>query len=157
MRNEPLSVALEREHREIDGVIATFIEELDCGCLQLASLTATLEVLRRHIYLEEVLLFPPIREAGMVMPILVMMREHGEIWRTMDTVTGLLANGGDRQRLRTACHTLLGQLEAHNAKEEPIIYPHADTDVPPQTSAEVNLFIQSGRMPDNWVCQHSDR
>ncbi|HUH72322.1 MAG TPA: hemerythrin domain-containing protein [Mycobacterium sp.] len=150
-----LSAALQREHREIDTGIETFIGKLECGSMQPEPLTAALEALRRHIYLEEVLLFPPIREAGMVMPILVMLGEHGQLWRTMDTLTDLLADGTDSRRLGDTCRQLLDQLHQHNCKEEPIIYPHADTDLPPQTSAELTRFIETGRTPDGWVCRQA--
>lgn len=150
-----LSAALKNEHREIDSGIKTFVEKLDCGSVQPEPLTAALEALRRHIYIEEVFLFPPIREAGMVMPIFVMMREHGELWHTMDALTDLLDDGTDNGRLRDTCSQLLDQLEQHNSKEEPVIYPHADGDVPPQTSAELARFIESGRTPDGWVCQRA--
>ena len=98
-----LSVVLEREHHEIDSAIAAFIEKLDGGCVQPEPLSAALEALRRHIYLEETFLFPPIREAGMIMPIFVMMREHGELWRTMDALTDLIV---DRADTRTAARYL---------------------------------------------------
>ncbi|GJO38526.1 hemerythrin [Mycobacterium marinum] len=150
-----LSSALKREHREIDSGIEVFLEKLDCGSVQSELLTPALEALRRHIYLEEVFLFPPIREAGMVMPIFVMLREHGELWRTMDTLVDLLAEGKDRQRLADTCDQVMEQLHQHNSKEEPIIYPHADTDLPLQISAELTRFIQTGRTPDGWVCQHA--
>lgn len=157
MADEVLSLVLERDHREIDAGISIFIEQLDGDHVQPEPLAATLKALRRHIYLEEVLLFPPIREAGVVMPIIVMMREHGELWRTMDTLTDLLAHGADSERLRGICHQLLGQLDQHNSKEESIIYPHADTDLPPQVSAEVARFIQRGRLPEGWICQAAGR
>ena len=150
-----LSTALKQEHHEIDSEIETFIEKLECGSVQPELLTAALEALRRHIYLEEVFLFPPIREAGMVMPIFVMMREHGELWRTIDALTDLLADGKDRRRLGDICRQLLDQLDQHNSKEEPVIYPHADTDLPPQTSAELTRFIETGRTPDGWVCRQA--
>ena len=150
-----LSTALKQEHHEIDGEIETFIEKLECGSVQPEPLIAALEALRRHIYLEEVFLFPPIREAGMVMPIFVMMREHGELWRTIDALTDLLADGKDRWRLGDTCRQLLDQLDQHNSKEEPVIYPHADTDLPPQTSAELTRFIETGRTPDGWVCRQA--
>ena len=110
--------------------IAAFIEKLDGGCVQPEPLSAALEALRRHIYLEETVLFPPIREAGMIMPIFVMMREHGEMWHTTDALTDLLDDRANSEQLRDTCHRLLGQLEQHNSKEEPIIYPHADSDLP---------------------------
>jgi regulator of cell morphogenesis and NO signaling len=150
-----LSAVLKREHHEIDSELEAFIEKLDCGSMQPEPLTAALEALRRHIYLEEVFLFPPIREAGIVMPIFVMMREHGELWRTMDVLTDLLADGTDGARLRDTSRQLLDQLEQHNAKEEPVIYPHADTDLPAQTSAELTRFIETGHTPDGWVCRQA--
>jgi len=155
MSNLAVAAALQREHREIDGGIEAFIDKLDCGSVQSELLTAVLEALRRHIYLEEVLLFPPIREAGMVMPILVMLREHGQLWRTMNTLTDQLFDGTDIPLLRDTCSQLLDQLHQHNSKEEPVIYPHADADLPPQTSAELTRFIQTGRTPDGWVCRHA--
>lgn len=150
-----LSAALTREHREIDAAIEAFIEKLDCGSLQRELLTEALEALRRHIYLEEVFLFPPIREAGIVMPVFVMMREHGQLWRTMDALTDLLADGNDSRRLAEACAQLLDQLHQHNSKEEPVIYPNADTGLPPHTSAELTRFIETGRTPEGWVCQQA--
>jgi regulator of cell morphogenesis and NO signaling len=155
MPSPALSVALRREHREIDTAIETFIEKLDYGSAQPELLTATLEALRRHIYLEETFLFPPIREAGIVMPIFVMMREHGQLWRTMDNLTDLLADGNDSRWLRDTCAQLRDQLHQHNSKEEPVIYPNADTDLPPQTSAELTRFIETGRTPDGWVCRQA--
>jgi iron-sulfur cluster repair protein YtfE (RIC family) len=150
-----LSVVLECEHHEIDCGVATFIEKLDGGCVDADPLCAALEALRRHIYLEETFLFPPIREAGLIMPIAVMMREHGQLWHTMDALVGLLGDAANREPLREPCHRLLGPLEQHNSKEEPIIYPHADSDLPPQVRAELTRFIEVGRIPDGWVCQQA--
>jgi regulator of cell morphogenesis and NO signaling len=155
MTSLALSAELTREHREIDFAIETFIEKLDCGSVRHELLAETLEALRRHIYLEEVYLFPPLRQAGIVMPIFVMMREHGQLWRTMDALTDLLAEGYESQRLRDTCVQLLDQLVQHNSKEEPVIYPNADTDLPVQTSAELTRFIETGCAPDGWVCQQA--
>lgn len=156
MASLTLSAELTREHREIDDEIEAFIEKLDCGSLQRELLTDTLEALRRHIYPEEVFLFPPLRDAGIVMPIFVMMREHGQLWHTMDALTHLLADGKDTQRLRDTCTQLLDQLQQHNSKEEPVIYPNADTGLPPQTSAELTRFIETGRTPEGWVGQQAN-
>ncbi|OBK11762.1 hemerythrin domain-containing protein [Mycobacterium asiaticum] len=151
-----VSAEMTWEHREIDIVIETFIEKLDCGSLQHELLTEALEALRRHIYLEEVFLFPPLRGAGIMMPIFLMMREHGQLWRTMDTLTDLLADGNDTVRLRNTCTQLLDQLLRHNTKEEAVIYPIADASLPPQTTAELSRFIETGRTPAGWVCQQAN-
>ncbi len=118
-------------------------------------LTVALDGLRRHIYAEEVFLFPPIRDAGVVMPVFVMLREHGQLWRGMAGLTNQLAEGADVMQLRKTCRELLAQLEAHNAKEEPIIYPHADADLPVQVKSELARFIETGRTPAGWVCQQA--
>ncbi|WP_375481329.1 hemerythrin domain-containing protein [uncultured Mycobacterium sp.] len=148
---------MEREHREIDGGIEAFVEKLDRGSIQPEPLTAALDALRRHIYIEEVFLFPPVRDAGLAMPVFVMLREHGELWQTMDALADLLAAGTDSERLRDACLKLLDQLNRHNSKEEPVIYPHADADLTPQVRAQAVRFIENGRFPKGWVCQQADR
>lgn len=155
MRDPALSAAPKRKHREIDSGIETSLGKLDCGSVQLEPLIAALEALRRHIYPEGVFLFPPIRETGMVRPIFVMMREHGDLWHVIDTLTTLLDDGKDSAGLHAACLRLLDLLGEHNSKEEPIIYPHADPDLPPQTSTELARFIRTGRTPDGWVCQQA--
>ncbi|MGH3562495.1 MAG: hemerythrin domain-containing protein [Mycobacterium sp.] len=155
MPDESLSAALEREHHEIDAGIEAFLEKLDGGSMQPEPLTGALEALRRHIYLEERILFPPIREGGLVMPLFVMMREHGEIWRAMDALTDTVADGADSDKLVEACQQLLRQLEAHNMKEEPVIYPHADTSLTPEKATELADFIKTGLTPDGWVCQEA--
>ena len=51
--------------------------------------------LRRHIYLEEEFLFPPLRAAGMMAPLFVMVRQHGELWDAMRALDALLAVDAD--------------------------------------------------------------
>ncbi|AYM40948.1 MULTISPECIES: hemerythrin domain-containing protein [Mycobacteroides] len=155
MTNLAVSVELKREHREIDLAIETFIEGLDSGSVHHELLVDTIEALRRHIYIEEVFLFPPLRDAGVVMPIFVMMREHGQLWRTMDTLTDLLNSRKNSLCLRDMCMQLLDQLHQHNFKEELIIYPNADTGLPLHTSVEVSRFVETGQAPDGWVCQQA--
>ena len=152
---EGLAAALTREHHEIDAVLEDFVAALERGEVRRDSLLTAFEALRRHIYLEEVFVFPPIREAGLLMPVLVMLREHGDLWRTMDTLTELLDRAGDDDTLREACRGLLARLEQHNAKEEPIIYPHSETDLSEDATAELARFLQDGRMPEGWTCQEA--
>ncbi|KUH66443.1 hemerythrin [Mycolicibacterium novocastrense] len=154
MHRSAAYVALEHEHHEIDRAMEGFLEKLRAGILEPEALTPALEKLRRHIYLEEVIVFPPIREAGMVMPIFVMMREHGQIWRAMDTLDDLLA-ASDTDRIEAACCMLLDQLHEHNSKEEPIVYPHIDTDLSAHTRAELSRLSETGLVPEGWVCRHA--
>ena len=81
--DQTLTAALEREHQEIDAGLGAFVDGLDNGELLGAEFNRAADALRRHIYLEEEFLFPPLRAAGMLPPVLVMLREHGAIWRTL--------------------------------------------------------------------------
>ena len=143
-----LAAALEKEHRQIDGGIEEFIES---GSGDSTPLRSAMEGLRRHIYLEEEFLFPPLREAGLIMPIMVMLREHGALWQAMDALDGMLADGVDRASVVGACRELLSLLDAHNSKEEPIIYPRADDVLNAEASAELRDFLDTGTTPEGWV------
>ncbi len=146
-----LSALLEQEHHDIDAGIEAFVVGLDRDELRVEDLGRAGAALRRHIYLEEAFLFPPLRAAGLLAPVLVMLREHGEIWRTLDAIDGLDAAAAP-DAVRERCRELLDQLAAHNAKEEPIIYPRGDEALDDEQTVELLDFIDSGQMPDGWVC-----
>lgn len=152
-----LSAALTREHRDIDTGIEEFIDGLDLDVMALEPLLTAFEALRRHIYLEETFLFPPIRQAGVLMPVLVMLREHGRLWELMDRLTELVLDSKHPaevdDELASTCRELLAELEQHNSKEEPIIYPHADADLTEEAAAQLAAFLETGSTPDGWVCE----
>lgn len=152
MVGEALSVALEREHTEVDAALGAVLAQLAGGTVDADALDGTLTALRRHIYLEEELLFPPLRTGARMISIFGMIRGHGEIWQTMDTLAAAAA-AGDHDTLAEACRRLLSLLEAHNKVEEPVIYPGADSDLSEQQVAELADFLKTGAMPDGWVCE----
>jgi hemerythrin-like domain-containing protein len=147
-----LAAALEREHREIDAGIEAFDVDSAEDSGRVESLTGTIAALRRHIYLEEAFLFPALR-SELAVPTIVMLREHGEIWRTLDELEAQLAARGSDQEVRALCRELLARLAAHNGKEEPIFYTRADPGLSPAAAGELCAFLESGRMPEGWVCQ----
>ena len=153
MDNDTLAAALEREHREIDQGIETFTTGLAAGDSQTESLRRAMDALRRHIYLEEEFLFPPLRQAGLVPPIFVMVREHGQLWKTLETLDTALGEKSPDASVPQVCAELAAQLQAHNSKEEPIIYPQADAVLTPAASAQLKAFLDAGQTPDGWVCQ----
>lgn len=165
-----LAAAFTAEHREIDNAIERFLADPE----DTDSLHAALGALRRHIYLEEQFMFPPLREGGLVMPIMVMLREHGELWRAMASIEAAVfptaafpAAGcpgspndgspttGPLGDVATACRQLLAMLADHNAKEEPIIYPRAAGDLDAADAAELTDELAGGAMPTGWVCATS--
>lgn len=156
MSTGSLADALTREHREIDKGIEQFVEALDRGVLEADHLLDSIEALRRHIHLEETFLFPPLREIGLMMPVMVMLREHGELWTQMDAVVRLLEGTtaqSDSAEITAECRELLARLDRHNTKEEPIVYPRADADLPIETTSELRAFLETGTTPPGWVCE----
>ena len=147
---ETLAAALEREHHEIDAGIEEFLANRTNGGDQSEPLSRALSALRRHIYLEEEFLFPPLDEAGLVAPIFVMLREHGEMWQTMEVIDAQLQRSPQEGPSEELCHELLEQLERHNSKEEAIIYPQADTTVDAELDAKLRSFLADGEMPQGW-------
>ena len=147
-----LAAALEHEHQEIDAGIAAFtVASPDAGPGRRA-LTGAIRALRRHIYLEEEFLFPLLcgAEPALAAPVLVMLREHALLWRTLDSLAQELAAGtGGEQAL---CRQLTAQLLHHNLKEEKVLYPRADDVVTGLAATRLREFLASGDLPEDWVC-----
>lgn len=153
MAEDTLASALEREHHEIDAGIDEFVAGVESGRTATESVVRAMAGLRRHIYLEEEFLFPPMRSGGLMAAIFVMVREHGQMWRLMDALDGQLADGTDPAAVLDTCQQLIGELKAHNPKEEQIIYPQADGALNGAATGELKAFLESGAMPDGWVCK----
>ncbi len=152
---ESLSTALEREHHDIDDEIQTFTSTLAAGSIDPAPLRRAAAALRRHIYLEEEFLFPPLRDAGLVAPIFVMLREHGQLWRTLDAIDLELAVDPDVTTLQKLGRELVVQLQHHNPKEEQILYPQADLTIDDEAAERLRGFLESGAFPEGWTCERA--
>ncbi len=146
-----LAVALEREHHEIDSGIAAFT----AAPWDRQPLGHAIGALRRHIYLEEEFLFPLLREAesGLAAPVFVMLREHAQIWATLDSLERDLDAGTGL----ALCRRLTVQLLHHNLKEEKILYPRADDALSPTAASRLRAFLRSGELPGGWVCMMKAR
>jgi regulator of cell morphogenesis and NO signaling len=146
-----LRAVLEREHHEIDADIDRVLEDPTAT----DSLARAFTALRRHIYLEEEYLFPPLRAGGLMAPVLVMLREHGDLWAALDEIDELVATGASGPDLAPRLESLLDLLDQHNAKEEPIVYAAADQTLDADTVAEINQLVETSTLPDGWVCQQA--
>lgn len=157
-----LAAALTREHHDIDAGFEAFLADLEgpgTAPPDTAPLTKAVTALRRHIYLEEAFLFPAMKGAGLFAALLVMHREHGEIWRSMERLVALTealggeAGGAGRAGVLAECRALLAIVDKHNAKEEPIIYARADADLAGEAAERLAEFMRGGSTPPGWVCR----
>lgn len=96
-------------------------------------------------------MFPHLPGGALMMPLMVMRREHGDLWKRMDELAASLADPGDG--IEDACAEILTLLDSHNAKEEPIIHPYLDSDLTEADRALVRDLLAVGTLPDGWVCQ----
>ncbi|OIH84932.1 hypothetical protein BLJ79_06890 [Arthrobacter sp. UCD-GKA] len=149
MEQQTLGAALEAEHREIDGGIEAYLAATGTAQDQSETLMRSLAGLRRHIYLEEEFLFPPMKRRGLMGPIFAMEREHGQLWNTMAEIDSLIEHE-DAPGTRTACAELLGLLDKHNAMEEKVIYAQADELLDETASSALGDFLGSGAFPEDW-------
>jgi iron-sulfur cluster repair protein YtfE (RIC family) len=154
---ESLRAVLERDHREVDIAVEGYASGTAAGTRAQLALKRAVEELRRHIYAEEELLFPSLRQAGMTGPVLVMLREHGQMWPILDTLDRELRDDASEDVLRTACGELLILLHQHNPKEEQILYPQVDQVLGVDENVAVREFLDAGQVPADWTCQHLHR
>lgn len=152
METESLATALEREHREIDEGIEAFTAGSPSGHRDRQPLTRAIHALRRHIYLEEEFLFPRLREAGLMAPVFVMLREHAQMWTTLDSLERELDADAAYGAALTLCRQLTVQLLHHNPKEEKILYSQADEILTGPATEQLRAFLDSGELPAGWTC-----
>jgi regulator of cell morphogenesis and NO signaling len=156
MESESVAAALERQHQEIDIVIAEFAAGPAARDRDRRPLRTAIQALRRHIYIEEEFLFPPLRDSGLVAPIFVMLREHAQLWATLRMLERELDTDQDGAGVML-CHQLAVQLLHHNLKEEKIVYPQAEETLTAEATAQLHTMLASGELPAGWTCQKARR
>lgn len=141
---------LEHDHHRIDEEFARFADSLTTATVNRDAFDAAAAGLRHHIYVEESLHFPILRAAGLMAPVLVMLREHGEIWDLLDATASALDQGAAVGDLWSR---LASVLEQHNMKEERILYPAGDQQISPADTDLIRTTLADGETPADWRCE----
>lgn len=157
MSGQTIGQVLENDHHKIDRHFAVFATSLGNGVVDGAQLTAGITALRHHIWVEEELHFPPLRAGGLMGPIMVMLKEHGELWDLLDRLETQVAEGAVVADITTTWQAAAALLEAHNAKEEQILYPSGDKILNTDTAADIQDALVNDTMPEGWVAQMAGR
>ena len=158
MTEQTVGQVLEQDHHVIDEYFAVFARSLEAaanetGALDALALETGVRALRHHIYVEEEFHFPPLRAGGLMGPLMVMLREHGELWGLLDRLQLEVADDAPTTDVFQTWGHVSTLLDAHNMKEEQIIYPGGDQILDAATSADVVEALHDGQLPDGWVCQ----
>jgi iron-sulfur cluster repair protein YtfE (RIC family) len=128
---DTVTAYLTADHRRLDELFDQACEHCGVGALILArDLWDQLDKgLRRHIALEESTVFPTFLErTGMKGPVEVMRHEHRQIETLLGSARGALAED-DTAGFSQYAGTLRQVLEAHNLKEERVLYPKTDASL----------------------------
>lgn len=139
---------LEAQHRDIDRRIRGIFD----GSGGVPELAEALQLLRWHIYAEEAVLFPPLEQEGLTMPVFVMQREHGLMWPLLQTLSEACATGSALDALQDDCRELFHLLQLHNKKEEQILYTAADRMAAEQPDDALAQALADAQVPDGWTC-----
>lgn len=153
MTKPTISEVLEKEHRDIDVDIIALCE----GRADPKRLAQALGLLRRHIYMEEVILFPALASANQAytMPISMMEIEHGYMWPMVDALLERIAEGRpiDDEDSRKQGQALFELLSLHNKREEDQLYTGADR-LSDENGERTRLLesVSNFDMPAGWRC-----
>lgn len=132
---------LQTDHRRLDAIMERFQAALKEGRWEDASRDFREFVLglRRHIRIEEDILFPVFEEkTGMfdAGPTFVMKMEHKEIQALLDRILAA-ADGRDKDGATDGVIALTNILLDHNMKEEHILYPESDAFINDSERADI--------------------
>lgn len=147
---------LERDHHRIDEGFARFAESLSEPTVDRAAFDDAAHALRHHIFVEEVHHFPVVRAAGLMGPVLVMLREHGEIWDLLDAIA-LALDSSDITVATSLWPQLREVVDQHNMKEERIVYPAGDKQLSPDDASTTAAALTTGETPLDWTCEMAGR
>jgi len=139
--NRTVTDYLQTDHRRLDAIMEGFQRSLKGNSWEEAASAFREFVLglRRHIKIEEEILFPVFEEkTGMVDagPTFVMKMEHKEINELLDRILSS-TEGRDGARATEATSILIGVLTDHNMKEEHILYPESDAFITDSERADI--------------------
>jgi regulator of cell morphogenesis and NO signaling len=146
-----LHALFEQEHQIIDAALAAYRSAVTARSVD-ATVAATLReallALRRHIWLEEEHLFRPLAGTPVTAALLVMLREHAQIWATLDVLEARLDAGVSADESSRALEV---QLRHHNLKEERVVYPAADQLLTDTVRASLRELVATGTAPEDWL------
>jgi hemerythrin-like domain-containing protein len=139
-----ITAALTAEHRQGDRFFAAAMQAAEqadwLACHRQFDLF--LQALKRHMKIEEEMLFPAFERATGVHdgPTSVMRREHQEMLAMLGEIATAIA-ARSTVDIRAAMQSFAGRMAAHSAKEERVLYPMCDEMLPDLNGEKLQELI----------------
>lgn len=146
-----LSVVLEAGCRTIEQAIDDYLTGRGGPAAAAQRLTEAVAALREHIYVQEELLFPLLREAGMQGPVHAMSVDHHQLWGTLDRLEADLATPASPD-VRTAARMLQAELDRHTSTERPVVIAHVEDVLTEQQQGRLLHQLSRAHTPPGWTC-----
>jgi len=137
-------------HNRVEGWLMDFQDSLSDSRPCAEFFDRAVEELRRHMFVEEELIFPLAKEelAG---PVGDLLEEHGRISDLVEQLAALLRHGSDPSEIRTFGTRLMGLLAAHTAEEDLGIYPDLLARLSPDEAQAHLAEAETMEAPPGWV------
>lgn len=140
---------LTEQHHIIEEGIVGLVD----GSGDRKALSEAIYLLRKHIYVEEEVLFPLVAEDGQRDMALAQMKyEHGDMWPHIEQAVQLLEQKAPLDDFFDGCQALMAYLQEHDAKEEEAIYTVADRYSADAKRPPLATYFENYDIPNGWKC-----
>lgn len=142
MEDENVEYFMTKDHQDTNEILDTVLKDSIKGVVDRESIAKVTEMLMRHIYIEEEILFPKLPSDN-DKDVEFLEVQHGEVFRFLKSLNS--SNNADL--IKDISKKLLDLLIEHNAFEESFIYGNFE-----KLDA---AFIEKITFPVGWKCRYA--
>lgn len=138
--------SLERDHDQEHGKLVEARISMSRGEFDKNSFLEFVNNIRRHIYIEEEIIFPDlvVLDSNLKGPISGLEMEHASLWMLMDRILAETDSGTIRKSPKYL-EEIERILAVHNAVESTNIYPKIKDERIPD--------LEQATLPEGWICR----
>lgn len=109
------------------------------------------ELLRRHLWIEEEVLFDAVARMSLALPSYIMQYEHAQMWLLLEELAATCEADTAPTKLHEPCRTLARLLEMYNYEAEAIIYATVDRRAATEVFVTYRaLAAREAAVPASW-------
>ena len=138
--------SLERDHDQEHGKLVEARISMSRGEFDKNSFLEFVNNIRRHIYIEEEIIFPDlvVLDSNLKGPVSGLEMEHASLWMLMDRILAETDSGTVRKSPKYL-EEIERILAVHNAVESTNIYPKIKDERIPD--------LEQATLPEGWICR----